>query len=249
MSKSLTSENLRDAFTYPFQDPKWFEKFLIGSLFILGGFLILPLFLIYGYFAEMLRNAIEGKELSLPEWDEWEKKFTEGAKLFLVGLIYVLPLGLFFLIIYIFLLAGAIGPEYIDYDNDLYAPIWAIVSMIGTFGWMVLFGLGLLVTLVFGAISPAMICHVVVENDFSAAFRIREWWSIFRANLSGFAVTYLLVLGLITALNFIYQFLVMTVILCCFSPFILIPGTFYIMTAVSVLFGQAYKEGIQNLST
>jgi len=248
MSKSLTSENLRQVLSYPFRDPKWLEKFLIGSLLFLVSFLVLPLLLIYGYFAEMLRNAIAGMELALPEWDDWEKKFTDGAKLFLIGLIYMAPIALFFIFIYIFLFAGAIGTEFIDSNNDTFSPIWTIVSLFGTFGWMVLFGLGLFLSLLMGLITPAMICHVIAEDDFSAAFRFREWWNIFRANLSGFAITYVLVLGLFTILNFIYQILAMTIVLCCLAPFILFPGSFYIMAATSVLFGQAYREGVQNIN-
>ena len=110
MSTSLTSTNLREVLSYPFKDPKWVEKFLIGSLLSLGSFFVLPLFLIYGYLAEILRNALKGKELSLPEWDEWEKKFIEGAKLFAVGLIYMAPLMIFFVFIYIFLFAHHLSP-------------------------------------------------------------------------------------------------------------------------------------------
>lgn len=244
MSETLTSENLREVLSYPFRDPKWLEKFLIGSLLFLVSFLVLPLLLIYGYFAEMLRNAIEGKELSLPEWDEWEKKFTEGARLSLIGLISMLPLAIFFIFVFVFLFAGVLGIEFIDYSNDA---LWTITSMLGTIGGIVLFGLGFIFTLIMGLITPAMICHVVAEDDFSAAFRFREWWSIFRANLSGFAITYLIVVGLFFILNFVNQILSMTIILCCLLPFIMIPATFYIMTATSVLFGQAYREGIQNL--
>ena len=123
-----------------------------------------------------------------------------------------------------------------------------ITSMLGTFGGMALFGLGLVLTFIVGLITPAMICHVIAEDDFSAAFRFREWWNIFRANLSGFAITYLIVLGLFTILNFVNQILYMTIILCCLLPFIMIPATFYIMTTTSVLFGQAYREGVQNIN-
>ena len=111
MSESLTSENLREVLSYPFKDPKWLEKFLIGSLLFLASFLVLPLLLIYGYFAEMLRNAIEGKELSLPDWDDWEKKFADGARLSLIGLIYMLPLAIFFVFVFVFLIAGTIGTD------------------------------------------------------------------------------------------------------------------------------------------
>jgi hypothetical protein len=247
MAKTFTSENLQTVFTYPFQDAKWLEKFFVGSLLFLLGFTLLPMFLIYGYFAEIVRNSIAGKELLLPDWDEWEKKFTDGAKLFIVGLIYSLPMILLFMIIFLFPFVGAIGAEFFASMGDADELLWTITSLIGTFGWMVMFGLTLIISLLMGLITPAVVCHVIAEDDFSAAFQFSDWWKIFRANLAGFAITYLLVMGLLTLLNFFYQILAMTIVLCCLAPFILIPGTFYIMVASSALFGQAYREGVQSL--
>jgi hypothetical protein len=247
MTNVLTMDNLREVFSYPFRDTKWIEKFLIGSLISLGSFLILPSFLLYGYFAKILRDAIEGHEISLPEWDDWEKKFIDGAKLFAVGLIYMFPLILFFIFTYVVLFAGALGTEYIDPYDETMLPVWTLISFLGTFGWMVLFGLGLFLSLIMGLFFPTILCHVIAKDDFSAAFKIKEWWNIFRANLWGFFISYLLILGLFFVLNFVYQILSMTIVLCCLAPFIFFPGSFYIMTTTGVLFGQAYRDGVQNL--
>ena len=117
--------------------------------------------------------------------------------------------------------------------------------MFGTFTWIVLFGLGLFLGLIMGLFTPAILCHVVAKDDFSAAFQVREWWRIFRANLWGFTISYLVLLGLFFVLNFVYQILAMTIVLCCLAPFILLPGSLYIMTTTSVLFGLAYRDGVQ----
>jgi hypothetical protein len=247
MAKSLTSENLHQVFAFPFQDPKWLEKFLIGTLLLLVSFFILPMFLIYGYSTELMRMAIKGKELSLPEWDAWEKKFTDGAKLFVVGLIYTLPFIVFFIVVYGFILFCVVGSEMIDYSGDTTSPYWAILTLLGSLGGMGMFGFGILLVLIIGVLMPAMIGHVVAKDDISAAFRIGEWWKILRANISGFMITYLLVFGLFTALNIVSQLLYMTVILCCIIPILFIPAILYIMTITSVLFGQAYREGVENL--
>jgi hypothetical protein len=247
MAQSLTSENLQNVFTFPFRDQKWGEKFLIGSLLFLASFLLLPIFLIYGYFIELMRMGIEGRELSLPEWDLWEKKFTDGAKLFIIGLIFTIPFIILIFLGYFLMFAGVIGTDLIDFSTDPSSPFWAIPSMFGTFGGMALFGLSLLLVFVIGVFMPAATAHVVATDDLSAAFRFSEWWGIFRANLSGFVITYLLVFGLFTAINFVLQILYMTVILCCIAPFLLIPATLYIIVTTGVLFGQAYREGVQNL--
>jgi len=249
MAKSLTSENLHQVFSYPFQDSKWLEKFLIGSLLFLASIFFLPTFLVYGYLAEVMRLAIEGRELALPVWDDWEKKFTDGAKLFLVGLIASFPFIFLFVLGYLFVLAGAIGTDLVDFSSDVTSPFWVLFPMLGSFGGLALFGLSTILGLIVGLLVSAMIAHVVATDDISAAFRIKEWWEIFRANTSGFIITYLLTFGLMTAVNIVSQVLYMTIVGCCIVPFLLLPAMFYIMIVISVLFGQAYKEGVQNLQT
>lgn len=249
MADSLTSENLKRVFTFPFQDPKWHEKFLIGSLLFLVSFLFLPIFPIYGYFAEVMRLAIEGRDLLLPEWDPWEKKFTDGIKLFVVGLIYTLPFIFLFILGYMFLFLGAAGSEVGDFSTDPSSPFWALPSMLGAFGSMAFFGLSFILVFIIGVFIPAATAHVVATDDLSAAFHFSEWWAIFRANLSGFIINYLLVFGLFTALSVVFQILYMTIILCCIAPFLLIPASLYIMVITGALFGQAYREGVQNLQS
>jgi len=246
MTESINTDYLKKVFTFPFQDPKWTEKFLIGSLLFLSSFLILPLFVVYGYSVELMRMAIEGKELALPEWDQWEKKFSDGIKILVVGLIYALPLILFFIVGYLLIIFGGFGTELIDFGEDS-SPFWVLPSILGTFGGIALFGLGTILTLIVGVFMPAMMGHVIAKDDISAAFHFKEWWQIFKANLAGFIISYLLIFGLFTALYVITQILSITVIFCCLLPFLYIPITFYIMVTTSVLFGQAYREGVQNL--
>jgi hypothetical protein len=249
MANHMTSENLQKVFTFPFQDPKWLEKFLIGSLLFLVSFLILPLLPIYGYLVELMRMTIEGRELVLPEWDQWERKFTDGLKLFILSFLYGLPFAILFVVLFALLFAAPISSEFFELSEDPSSPIWVIPSLLGSFGGLALFGLGSIAALVAGVFVPVITAHVVATDDFTAAFRIGEWWQIFRANLSGFVIAYLLTFGVFTALSIVSQILYMTVILCCILPLISYPATFYIMVISSVLFGQAYREGTQILQS
>jgi hypothetical protein len=249
MAQSFTTENLRKVFTYPFEDPKWIEKFLIGCLLMVVSFLLLPTFIICGYSAEIIRTVIQGAELSLPEWDQWDKKLADGLKLFVIGLVYMLPLALFFIIAYALLFAGGIGLEFLEYGREPLPSIWIITTFLGTAGGLILFGIGMVIALATGVVMPAVICHVIATDDLSAAFRFREWWDIFRANLSGFVISYLLMTGLIIGFNFLIQILNATIILCCFVPFIMIIGYFYILTTMNVLMAQAYREGTLKLES
>ena len=82
MSQSFSSEDLKQLFAFPFQDPRWQNKFLIGSLVVFAGFIIplIPFFFVYGYMAQIMRRIIVEKgEPFLPEWDDWGKLFVDGG--------------------------------------------------------------------------------------------------------------------------------------------------------------------------
>jgi hypothetical protein len=97
-------------------------------------------------------------------------------------------------------------------------------------------------------IVPVAAGHVIATNQFGAAFRVREWWSIFRANLSGYLITYVLILGFWMALSFAIQILYFTVIFCCLLPFVMAFVMMYVMIIASVLFAQAYEAGVKKLA-
>ena len=249
MAQSFTTENLRDLFSYPFKDPKWVSKLVIGGLISLFTFLIIPVFFLYGYFARILRNAIKGDEPSLPEWDEWEKMFTDGGKLFLAVFIYMLPMAIIMIIAYVFIFAGSFSTEFAEYARDPDSLLWPITYLLGSFGGTFLFGIAMLIALITGAFTPVIMGHVVAKDDFMAAFQVGEWWQIFRANTSGFLISYLILLAALFLANVAMQLLGMTIILCCVTPFLSLGLTFYIMTVGNVLFGQAYRIGVQNLES
>ncbi len=249
MTQSFTTETLRTLFGFPFKDAKWVSKILIGSLFMLFGFLILPIFFIYGYFIEILRNAIKDHEPVLPEWDQLEKKFIDGAKLFLVAFIYMIPYILLFILAYALILAGSFSTELVDYSRAADSIPWFFISLFGSFGGLLLFGVSTLISLVLGALLPVALAHTVATDDLMAGFRVSEWWKIFRANTSGFLISYVIVIGCLFLINTALQVLNMTIVLCCLTPFLSIALTFYLMVVANVLFGQAYHTAVQNLSS
>jgi hypothetical protein len=106
-------------------------------------------------------------------------------------------------------------------------------------------GIGMLFGLIVSLIIPVAIGHVIATDEFAAAFRFREWWPIFRANLAGFLVSYALLIGFSIVLGFVFQILYLTIIFCCLYPFVLAPLTMYITIIWSVLFARAYRDGVQ----
>src|SRR6267143_4544312 len=83
-------------FTYVFDDPRWIPKILLGGVFVLASMFLVGIFFIYGYLAKLVRNVINGVPSPLPEWDDLGEYFSEGVKLFVVGLIYAIPMIIVF---------------------------------------------------------------------------------------------------------------------------------------------------------
>jgi len=74
-------------------DQKWFIKWMIG-----GALSIVPIvnFFAYGYLYRLFRDGRNGKELELAEWGDWKELFIDGAKFFVIALVFAgIPLAIF----------------------------------------------------------------------------------------------------------------------------------------------------------
>jgi hypothetical protein len=186
---------------------------------------------------------VEGKAPSLPEWDDLGRFFQDGIKLFGAGFIYMIPstllmgVGYLGMLIPLFLLEANMLSEY-------QASMYMIVGYLAGFGLM---GVGAMIAMVTGLLLPVAGIHLVVKDDFSAAFKFRQIWHIFKANWSGFLVAFLIIIGASIFLYYGSYFIVATVILCCLYPFILSFMSAYLGVVGVALFGDAYRVSIQNL--
>jgi hypothetical protein len=254
-AQSFSTDNLKALLAFPFQDDDWKNKFLIGSLIVFAGFVIplIPFFFLYGYMMQIMHHIIVDKDKPrLPAWDDWGKLFVDGLKLLGVALIYMLPVVVLFMIGFfiVFLLPllgipiAAIGGEE---NPEVAGAAFGILTLVSMLAYFVLFGLGMILALLIGVILPAVLGHVVATDDFGAAFRFKEWRAIFRANLGGFLLAYLVLIVVSMVVNSVLVLLYCTIILCCFVPFLTAPVTLYLVVIAGALFGQAYRDGVQRL--
>ena len=247
MSQPFTTQSLTTLVNYPFKDPRWKEKCAIGvaisfvSLFTL----FIPSVLVVGYGYQIMRRIIvDGEEPYLPEWDDWGKFFTDGMRLAGAGLIIYLP------IILIFSAAGAFAilPLFLSGFPAQTGTVTGPVVLVSTMLQLILFGVGILVSIPLGILWPAMIGQVVATHSFSAIFQIRAWWRIFRANVGGFLMVYVLVIGFSLALYMVFQLLALTIIFCCLAPVVLAGLNFFTIVITYPLYAKAYRDGAQTLS-
>ncbi|HEY8132926.1 MAG TPA: DUF4013 domain-containing protein [Thermoanaerobaculia bacterium] len=165
-------------FTFAFDDPRWIAKILMGGLFVLASSIIIGVFFIYGYLARLARNVINGVPNPLPEWDDLGEYFSEGLKLFVVGLIYTIPILIVVGIVFIpAIIAGG------STDNDT---IRQMAGMSATCMWCLIFPLGLAL----GLWLPAAMLMVVVSGDFSAGFDFRRIIAFIRGNVGNYILAW-----------------------------------------------------------
>jgi len=80
-----------EAFGYVFHSRNWFGKLAVGALCLLFFWvLLIPVFILLGYFVETARLISRGGR-ELPPWDDIGKKLSEGFVLAVVLFIWGLP--------------------------------------------------------------------------------------------------------------------------------------------------------------
>jgi hypothetical protein len=252
-TQSFTTDNLKELLAFPFQDDDWKNKLLIGTLIVFAGFAIplIPFFFLYGYMMQIMHHIIveKGKPF-LPKWDDWGKLFVDGAKLLGAVLIYMLPIIILitlgtFIVIFLPMLGIPVAIAGGEENSEAAGATMAVLGMVSMIVFFILMGAGMIIGLAIGIVIPAIMGHVAATGEFGAAFRLKEWWAIFKANVGGFLLAYLIVFAISMVLNSLLMFLYCTIILCCIVPFLTAPITLYTLIISGALFGEAYREGVE----
>ncbi len=239
----LLGFDLNHLFFFPVEDAQARRRFLIGSLLVLASFIIpiVPYILIIGYTMRIMRQVTAGQKPFMPEWDDWETMFKDGLKLFAVRLAYTLPILLLMIPVFgLFFLAPLMAQSGPDGDAVFSLTMFAF-SIFFTCLTPFFFALALIV--------PAAEAHVVATGELSAGFRVREWWGIFRKNIGGFVVAFMIAYGVSMITSFALQIMIFTIILLCLLPIIIPCYSMYIYIIQYTLFAQAYREGLLKLAT
>jgi hypothetical protein len=240
----LANFDLNHLLTFPIKEKEDRKQFLIGALVYLSSFIIplLPLILVTGYAARIIRQILAGEQPRMVAWDDWGGMLTDGARIFGVRLVIMLP---FLLLMCPFMgLSFALPFLMENASSDLeWLVILIPVFFIGAF--LILVPLILIASFVL----PAAEIHVVEKNEFGAAFRVREWWPVFRANLGGFLLALAITYAISFAMSIIMQFAMLTFVLICLLPFFIPVTGVYMMLVLYAAFAQAYKGGLDRLAT
>lgn len=75
--------------TYPMQSDEWVKTLVVGGVLVFFGFLLVPLFVAYGYVVRAMRHSLD-MEPEPPVFEDWGELLVDGAKAMVIGLAYML---------------------------------------------------------------------------------------------------------------------------------------------------------------
>ncbi|HNS24443.1 MAG: DUF4013 domain-containing protein [Euryarchaeota archaeon] len=78
---------ISDSIKYP--SSNWGKVLILGVIMI-ASILIVPIFIVYGYVFRIIKATLAGLD-ELPEFDEIGEMFVDGLKLFVVAIVYAIP--------------------------------------------------------------------------------------------------------------------------------------------------------------
>ncbi len=171
--------NIGKSLSYVFEDKKWIEKVLIGGLVSLIP--ILGSILLSGYIIELVRNVRKGEPEPLPAWDNWGDKLATGFKLFIIILVWMIPL--FFLVLLAFV------PAILSGDTSDGGGILGLLSLCFSC-------LYILYALVFLLASPGIVIKFAETDDISAGFQFGEILSFTTSHL-GDIIIYVIIIWIV----------------------------------------------------
>jgi hypothetical protein len=254
MASTATLEGVKKAVFFPFRGEKWGIKVLIGSALSLANFIIplIPAIPMFGYFGRIMKQIIvQDEDPDLPEWNDWGALFLDGIKLFGAVLIYLLPaliltIGgyVLFMVLDFSLAFSSVGST-----NSSSFPVSMLGSMLGMFGGMAIMMLGMALTFITIIFIPPALGNMIAKGDFGAAFRVKEWWPVLKANLSGYILAVAIAMGLFYLMYMMTMIIYATVILCFLLPFAFCFIIFISGAIGFSIYAIAYRDGLKILAT
>jgi len=162
--------NFKKAFTYIFEDQRWFEKLIVPLLVtlipVVGGMATV------GYIMRVTRNVAANQAAPLPQF-EFGTDLRLGFKMFVAGFVYMLPVMLIYLIIMLPL--SLIG------DSDA---MTGIVALVGIFVILLILAYGLLLAVM----MPVITAKVAVQQEIKAAFQFKDIFRRLKNNFTAWLI-------------------------------------------------------------
>lgn len=140
------------------QGDEWIKTVIIGGGLILFGFLLLPLFFVYGYAVRTI-NAVLAEDPSPPTFDNWRDLLTRGLQAWLISIIYlIIPALVGGVTVGTSILATSTGRE--------------AGAILGMGGFLAGITVSAILSLVFGYLAVIGIVNFALTDRFGSAFDV-----------------------------------------------------------------------------
>jgi hypothetical protein len=220
-------EIISDSIKYP--SSNWGKVLILGVIMI-ASILIVPVFLLIGYLFRIIKATLAGLD-ELPEFDEIGEMFVDGLKVFVVGIVYSIPVIIISIIIGALL--GSTNSASLSLNPYM---IWAVVL-----GYAVY----IIVAAIIGLIEVIAIANMAYyDGDLGAAFRFGEVLDhIARIGWGKYIVTYI-VIAIVAFIGFLIGMLTLFILIgIILLPLVIAPYIYMFgARAIALLFIDAVAE-------
>jgi MFS family permease len=187
------------AFTYVFEDKDWLKKIGIAGVIALISIVLSAIiigiagfFLLGGWLIELTRRVIQHDPEPLPDWNDFGGYFMKGLQVFVISLVYSLP---------VILISGCGNLLPVMMQNSNSNSLATVVSIVTscTACFSIIYGLFL------GIVLPAALGQFAATGQMSSAFRFGEVFGLVRAAPGAYVMVLLggIIASVITSLGVI----------------------------------------------
>jgi hypothetical protein len=221
-------EIISDSIKYP--SSNW-GKVLILGIITIASVLIIPVFLLIGYVFRIIKATLAGID-ELPEFDEIGGMFVDGLKVFVVGIVYAIPVWIISAIVGLLMggnsaaATASLGPGYL------------LALLLGNIIFFI-------IALIIGLVELMAIANMAYnDGDLGAAFRFGEILDIIAVIGWGkYIVTYIVIV-IIAMIGVIIGALTMIILIgFLLLPLIILPYVvMFEARGIALLFADAVAE-------
>lgn len=198
-------EIVSDSIKYP--SSNWGKVLILGVIMI-ASILIVPIFLVYGYVFRIIKATLAGVD-ELPDFDEIGDMFVDGLKIFVVAIVYAIPVYIIALILNLIIGASMnVTSTTTSLDPTMF---WGLIA-----GNIVF----LIVALIIGLVEVIAIANMAYnDGELGAAFRFSDIMNIIATIGWGKYIATYIVIAIIGAIGFFIGMLTMFILI----GFLLLP--------------------------
>ena len=206
------------SFSFPFQDEEWVKKIVLTAVISLIP--VIGQIALVGWMVELTRRVIRGDSEPMPDWEDFGEIIVLGLKMFVIGLVYALPI---LVIAFPWVIVEALV------DNESASALYTIMTMCFSC-FVLIYGLALVYFL------PAGVGELAATDDLGAAINPSKILAHVRAAPSAYLLTFLgaIIAGILAGFG----------IILCFVGVLF--TAVYAYAVQGHLYGQAYLEATKS---